>query len=160
MTTLAQTAAGTKIYIGGSNPTGDPSDLAAEVSWTEIGEVTNIPEFGAEFEKIIHKPLGNRSTFKFKGGKDSGDITLDMARAPTDAGQAACLAALEDDGGYNFKIEFNDQPAGASANPTTIKFAGKVGAFKTVVGQTNSIIGAKLAIWIDGDLEEEPAATS
>lgn len=160
MTTLAKTAAGTKIYIGGSNPTADPSDLAAEVSWTEIGEVTNLPEFGTSYTKVEHKPLADRSTYKFKGGFDSGSLALDIARAPADAGQAACVAALADDGAYNFKVEFDDAPAGASSVPTTFKFAGKVFSYTTNVGQRDGIIGAKLTIEIDGTIAESAAATS
>lgn len=160
MTTLAQTAAGSKIYIGGSNPTADPADLAAETSWTEIGEVTNIPEFGKSFTKIEHKPLADRATYKFKGGFDGGSLNLDIARAPADAGQAACILALEDDGSYNFKIEFNDQPVGVSALPTTTKFMGKVFSYTTNLGNRDGIITAKLMIEIDGTPDETPAAAS
>lgn len=160
MTTLAQTAAGSKIYIGGSNPTGDPADLAAETAWVEIGEVTNIPEFGKSFNKIEHKPLSDRATYKFKGGFDGGSLALDIARAPSDAGQAACILALEDDGAYNFKIELNDAPTGASAVPTTFKFAGKVFSYTTNIGQRDGIVAAKLTIEIDGTPTEEAAAAS
>lgn len=160
MTTLAQTAAGSKIFIGGSNPTADPADLTAETSWTEIGEVTNIPEFGKSFTKIEHKPLNDRSTYKFKGGFDGGSLNLDIARAPSDAGQAACILALEDDGSYNFKIEFNDQPVGASATPTTIAFMGKVFSYTTNLGNRDGIIAAKMMIEIDGTPDETAAAAS
>ena len=160
MPTLAQTAAGTKIFIGGSNPTGDPTDLQAEVSWTEIGEVTNLPEFGLSYNKIEHKPLGDRATYKFKGGFDGGSLALDIARAPSDAGQAACVTALDDDGAYNFKVELNDQPAGASAVPTTFLFTGKVFSYTTNVGSRDGIVAAKLTIEIDGKPIETPAATS
>jgi hypothetical protein len=160
MPTLAQTAAGSKLYIGGSNPTADPSDLTAETSWTEVGEVTNIPEFGKSFGKTEHKPLASRETYKFKGSFDGGSVQIDMADAPADAGQAAMLLALEDDGSYNFKVEFNDAPAGASAVPTTIKFMGKVFSYRTNVGTAEGIIAARSMIEIDGTPVRTAAAAS
>jgi hypothetical protein len=160
MTTLAKTAAGSKLYIGGSNATADAADLAAETSWTEVGEVTNIPEFGLSYDKIEHKPLSKRAVYKFKGSFDGGSVQIDMADAPTDAGQAAMLAALDDDGSYNFKVEFHDAPAGASAVPTTIKFMGKVFSYRTNVGTTNGIIAARSMIEIDDKPVRHNAATS
>jgi len=160
MPTLAQTAAGSKLYIGGSNPTADPNDLTAETAWTEVGEVTNIPEFGLSFGKIEHKPLADRATYKFKGSFDGGNVQLDMADAPSDAGQAAMIAALDDDGSFNFKVEFNDQPAGASAHPTRILFMGKVFSYRTNVGTTEGIIAARSLIEIDGKPLRQAAATS
>jgi hypothetical protein len=160
MPTLAQTAAGSKLYIGGSNPTADQTDLDAETSWTEVGEITNIPEFGLSYGKIEHKPLADRATYKFKGSFDGGSVQLDMAEAPADAGQTALLAALVDDGSYNFKIEYNDAPAGASATPTIRPFMGKVFSYRTNIGTTEGIIAARVLIEIDGQPGRIPAAAS
>jgi hypothetical protein len=158
--TLAKTAAGSKLFIGGSNPTADPADLLAESSWEEVGEVTNIPEFGLTYGKAEHKPLSSRQTYKFKTSFDGGSVQIDMADAPSDDGQAALVAALDADGSLNFKVEFNDAPAGASAHPTRILFMGKVFSYRTNVGTTEGIIAARSMIEIDGKPIRQAAATS
>jgi hypothetical protein len=160
MPTLAKPAAGSTLYIGGSNPTADPSDLTAETSWTEVGEVTNIPEFGLSYGKIEHKPLASRETYKFKGSFDGGSVQIDMAEAPSDAGQAAMVAALDDDGSFNFKVELNDAPNTASATPTEIRFMGKVFSYRTNVGTTEGIVGCRSMLEIDGRPIRTPAAAS
>jgi hypothetical protein len=157
--TLAKRSAGTKFFIGTVNPTSDETELEAETSWTEVGEVTNIPEFGKEHRKIEHKPLNSDLTFKILGGSDSGQLNIDMAKAPTDAGQAAVLAAFAAKQAYNFKIEFDDQPVGSSMLPTTILLAGKIFAVKTNVQNQDSLIAARVMIEIDGDFIETPAGS-
>lgn len=158
--TLAKTALGTKLYIGLVNPTSDSSALTAETSWTEVGEVTQIPAFGLKYNKSEHKPIATGQTYKFKGSYDGGSVQLDMAEAPTDAGQAAILTALGSKSAYNFKIEFADAPSGASALNSTRKFMGKVFSFETTVGTVDGIIAARVMIEIDGTPIRTNAAAS
>ncbi len=156
--TLAQTAAGTKLFIGTVNVGADDVALAAEQNWTEIGEVTNLPEFGKVYTKVEHKPIAKRATFKFKGGFDNGSVALDMARSPSDTGQALCIAALDNDNDFNFKVEFNDEPAGSPSSPTTLRFCGKIMSYTTNVGTRDGIIAARVMLEIDGDIQEAAAA--
>lgn len=159
MTTLAKTAAGAKIFIGAANPTADPTALQAEASWQEIGEITGLGEFGRSYNMISHEPLNTRQTFKFKGGRNDGAIALDMARAPSDDGQAELIVALDSDDPFNFKVELTDNPNDGSPDaPTTLLFCAKVFSYTTNVATRNGIIGARSQIEIDGDIIETPAA--
>jgi len=138
------TSAGTRIYIGttAANPVGD--------TYTEIGEIVTGPEFGREYQIIEHIPLSDRGVNKLKGSFDEGSPQLGIGRDLTDAGQDAARAALEEDEAYNFKIEFNDLPAGAamSDTPTTTYFKALVSQFTTNVGDANSIVAGTLTLAI------------
>lgn len=149
------TGAGTRVYIGSVNPNADESALIAESTWKEIGEVTNIPQYGKTYTKVEHKPIASRGVVKIKGSFDNGSLALDLARVPGDEGQAACRLALNDDRPFNFKIEFNDNPGDGSPDaPTTQLFAGKVFSYTTNIGQVDSVIAAQLTIEIDGEILE------
>jgi len=147
------TAAGTKLYIGGTGV------LGSESSWIEIGDVTNLGEFGRVYQKIEHKPVAERGTQKFKGGYDDGALNLDMARVPGDTGQAALIAARDSDLAYNFKVELNDRPVTSSAAlPTTFKFKAKVMSYTANPGQRDNLVGAKVVVEIDSGTIVEAAA--
>jgi hypothetical protein len=137
MTSTVQTAAGSKIFIGttASNPVGD--------TYTEIAYVTNIGEFGRMYEEIKFVSLGNRDTLKFKGPRDDGNITLDLGRSVSDAGQAAMILALDSDQDYNFKITLNDDDDTSGSVPTTFLFKAKVLGYQTNIGGPTDVVKAK-----------------
>lgn len=142
-TTNASTAAGSTISIGLAPATYDLAGFAA-VSYSEIKEVTDIPEFGKEYNLVTHNPVGNRATFKFKGSYNSGSLTLAMAKYEADAGQAMLATASDSDDDYSFKLVV---PSG-----TTYYFPAKVMSFTTVVGSVDSIYAANAMLEISGDI--------
>lgn len=149
-----QTAAGTRIYIGGKTE----SDPQNETSWNEIGEVVNFPNFGRVYNLVTHNPVNNRKTFKFKGSYNDGSLDLEIGRDTSDAGQAAAKTALDDDDAYNFKIELGDDPGDDTGDePTTFYFRGRVFSYTTNIGSVDSIVGANLMIEIDGSITEVAA---
>lgn len=137
-----QTAAGSKIYIGTTN-----GNTMAD-TFTEIGEVTNIGEFGRMYQLITHSSLGNRNVQKFKGQRDDGDITLQLGQDMTDTGQAALDTALDSDFDYSFKIELNDESTTSGSHPTYYFFRAKVMSFRTNIGGPNDIVKASVQVAI------------
>ena len=105
----AATAAGAVLYIGTT------AVVSATDTYTAVAEIVSIPKFGRTYNKIEHKPLGDRGTQKFKGSYNEGDPQIAFAKDISDAGQAAMLVALDTDDDYNFKILANDDVAPASA---------------------------------------------
>lgn len=152
----AQTAAGTKIFIGNAMPEDleDALDWEA-VTWKEIGEVTDIPEFGKAYELITHNPLATRRTNKRKGSYNDGSMTLQMARVADDEGQMAMEAALDSDATFPFKIEENDAPEGGT--PTTLYFGAQVLSYTRNYGTVNNIKQAAAQLEIDTDVLEVAA---
>lgn len=145
-TTAAFTAAGTTIGISATLPAGETGTAYGAVSVTNIAEVVDIGAIGSEFTVITHNPISNRETFKFKGSKNGGAITLKLGKAITDAGQALLLTALDSDNDYTFNITTPDA--------RNIIFRGKVVSFVTNIGGVNNIVGADCKIEVSGTIFE------
>ncbi len=147
--TEAFTSAGSTISIINASPaTFDAAGYAAQ-GHTLIGEVVDIPEFGKEYALVTHNPLGNRRTRKKKGSYNNGSFTLNLARAPGDAGQVIALAALALDTGSSFKVILQDG--------TKLFFMALVMSMKTSIGTVDQITAASVTLEIDSEIVEVPA---
>jgi hypothetical protein len=159
MPTGVVTSAKTKLYVN-ATPHLAATDTAAEyaaLTWTEIGDIVSFGEFGASFEEIVHQPINDGETYRFKGTRNNGSLALNLGRAPADAGQAILFAAAETYVDYDFRITLNDTPAGGGT-PTTMYFNGKVMSYTTSVPSSNSIVGSTANIGISGKIIEVAAA--
>lgn len=151
--TNVKTAAGTKLYIGGTGA------LESESSWVEVGEIVDFGEYGKQYSLVTYNPIGSRKTHKFKGSYNNGQLALSLGQDLEDAGQAALLVALDSDDEYNFKVEFDDEASTSGATPTTDIFKGVTMSFTTQVGSVDSIIGAACSIEISGDITRTLASS-
>lgn len=115
----------------------DSSGFGA-LSFTTIGEIIDVGEFGKEFEISSHKPVTTRAIQKFKGAYDLGSTTFAMARDDDDAGQVIALAALASDNSYAFKIAYSDS--------TIDYFHAKVSSYKTASGDVNSMVNRMMSL--------------
>lgn len=106
--TEAFTSAGTTIAISASTPATIDEAGYSPLTFTDIGEVTDGGEHGRTYNIVTHNPLATRGTVKLKGSFDDGTITLQMAYAPGNAGQALLETALDDDEFYAFEITLQD----------------------------------------------------
>lgn len=140
------TSAGSTIEIGAALPTTYDQAGYEAVVWTMIGEVTDLGEFGTEYNLVSHTSLGQRQTKKFKGSYNNGSLQLQMGRDTDNAGQAALQAALDSDASYPFSVTLQDG--------TKIYFTGKVMSYRTAVGSVDQITGATTTIEIDSDILE------
>jgi len=146
------TSAATKLFIGGTG------DLGTESSWVEVGEITDIGEFGRAYQTITHNPLGERRTKKIKGSYNEGTFSLSFGRDLSNAGQTGLRTASNADESYNFKIELNDTPSGGTS-PTTYTFKALVMSFTTQIGGVNDYVrGTAQMEMTDVDITETAAA--
>lgn len=132
---------GTTVFIGttASSASGD--------TYTEIGEVTNIGEFGRVYNEITHASIANRNIRKFKGNRNDGSLALDLAMNRGDAGQDAAEVALDSDADYNFKIVANDDDQ-VGGTPSSFTFKAKVMAFPVIFGGGESVTMRRLTLGI------------
>lgn len=146
MTTAAISNLGTTIGISASAPaTYDAAGYAA-VSYTVIGEVTDIGELGIVSDLITHQPIADGVKYKFKGGKDYGGIALKMAKAPSDAGQVLLTAAAAASGDYTFHITTPDN--------RDYYFTGKAMSLKSMIGAVNQIVQLSADVQITNPIVE------
>lgn len=100
--------AGTTLKISASTPaTFDVAGYAA-LTYTNIGEITNLGEFGREYALITHNPIGNRGTVKRKGSFNEGNMDLQLGLDKNDAGQIIAKAASISDDDYSFEVTTQD----------------------------------------------------
>jgi hypothetical protein len=151
MPSTAQSTAGTTIAISATLPTTYDADAVTgfpAATYSTCGEVTDIGEYGKEYNLITHNPIGDRKTYKFKGNYNNGTLALQMAADATDAGQAILLAASDSDASYAVKITHQDGAVDY--------FSGKVMTYKKAVA-AESILSATASFEIDSDIVEVAA---
>lgn len=94
----------------------------AALTWTEVGEATEIPEYGAEHATVTHTPLKTGIVNKFHGELNYGSVAVPMALDLADAGQIILKAALTSKDEISVKITLSD---------ATVEYtSGKVMSFK------------------------------
>lgn len=149
MPTGAMTSAGTTLAISASLPSTYNETGFEAVTYTDIGEVVTLPEYGKAFNLITHNPLSDRKTYKFKGSYNNGSVTVQIAKDSDDAGQVIVSAAADSDNSYSFEVTLNDG--------TVQYFTAKVMSYTTNVQDVNSITGSTMQIEIDSDVVEVAA---
>ena len=149
MATLAFSSAGSKVSISAGVPTTFDVTGFSALTYTRVKEVTDIGMIGPESAVILHNPVDENGTYKFKGSRNNGQLALKGARAPSDAGQTLLIAAEAADNPYSFKIELQDG--------TTIYAQGLVMSHKTSIGGQGQITGFESNVEISGDVYEDAA---
>ena len=146
---------GAKVYIGPTTTATDASAYAG-LSYTEIGEVESIGEFGDSASIITFTSLGDARVRKRKGANDAGDLSVVVANDPLDAGQIAANAAAETTYAYAFKIVLADAADGNDTN-STFYFHALVMSSRLNVGAANEIVKRTYSVAIDTAIIEVPS---
>jgi len=99
---------GTLVYVSSSLPaTHDQAGFEA-LTWTLVNEVTEVGEYGRDYDTIEHAPINTRIIETIKGNYKEGGLPLSFASVPADAGQAVLLTASEADNDISVKIVRTD----------------------------------------------------
>lgn len=148
MASKAMTSAGTTISISATLPaTYDKAGFeAVGVVFTEIGEVSDLGEFGREYNIVKFNPLKDRRTVKRKGSFDDGTVQVQLAKAATDAGQILLKSAVNSDASHSVKIVLQDG--------TTFYFTAQVSSSTVNVGNVDQITSSTFKLEIDNDIIE------
>jgi len=131
-------------------------DAFEALVWTEVGEVEDLGEFGDEASEITFTALADRRTRKFKGTFNAGTITATAGSDPSDAGQAAMIAAFDSDLDYPFRVTLNDQLT-LGGTPTTLYFGGKVMSKRRNVGNVENVVRQNYPVGINTRIIEVAA---
>lgn len=145
----AFTSAGTTLAVVASAPaTYDQAGFEA-LTFVDVGEITDMGEFGRQYNLVTHNPLGDRRTVKRKGSYNDGSLPLQIARVPSDAGQAILLAGLASDDSVSCEVTLQDG--------TKQYFTAQVMSYTTGIGSVDSITSASCTLEIDNDIIEVAA---
>jgi len=150
-TSDVRTSAGSTLMVFAGKPVAYTEAGFKQLPFTEVAEITDLGEFGREYAQVTHTPLKNRRVVKRKGSFNEGSLSLPMARAASDAGQAILTAASLTDDSYSYCIRLQD---GAR-----FFFTAQCMSFKTRVGSGDSITGKTAQLEIDGEILEVAGMT-
>ncbi|PJI56008.1 iron ABC transporter substrate-binding protein [Methylobacterium radiotolerans] len=151
------TATGARIFVGPSTlaATDTVAEFAA-LTYTEIGLVESLGEFGDQSSAVNFASLGDGRQRKAKGVRDAGDLTITCAHDVTDAGQVAMVAAEATNLKYAFKVVLPDEQTEGGAG-TTLYFRGLVMSKRLNVGSADNVIRQTFNVGIDSAIAEAPA---
>lgn len=144
----AMTSAGTTIALSAALPTTYDKTTFAALAFTEIGEVSDLGEFGREYNIVKFNPLKDRRTVKRKGSFDDGTVQVQLARAAKDAGQILLRTAVNSDASYSVKIVLQDG--------TVFYFTAQVSSSTVNIGNVDQITSSTFKLEIDNDIVEVP----
>lgn len=149
------TAAESTISIGTTTSATNQSQFEAD-TYTAVGEVEDLGEFGDQASEVTFTALNNRRVRKFKGSFDAGTLTCVCGKDTADIGQDAMIAAFASDFDYNFRVILNDKLT-TSGTGTTLYFRGKVMSKQDNVGAVDNIVRQTFNIGINSAIIEVPA---
>jgi len=78
------------------------------LSFVEVGEVSEVPEFGAAYSPVTFTPLKTGIVNKFHGELNYGSITVPLGYDSANAGQIILLAALASKDEISFRETRSD----------------------------------------------------
>lgn len=132
-------AKGTKVSIG---------DKIASLSptYTEIGMIESVGEFGPEATAGTFTPIGTGIAGKFMGTTDNGELSLTIAKTTTDTGLVELIAAQKSDDPLAYQIELSDG--------TAYVFNGLCKSVRTNVGSGDDAVKVTATIAITGSITE------
>lgn len=138
------TSTGTSFAIAASVPaTYDETGYAA-LTYTDVGEILTIGEYGASTDVVNSQPLATGVTEKFKGFINYGSMTMGLERDSEDAGQAilseAVTGATKNDA-HSVRVTYQD----GSIDYLDVR----VFSYTKNPGGANQMVGSNVAIEIN-----------
>lgn len=146
-----RTSAGSKLLVCAALPAAYTIAAFQALPWVEVAEITDLGEFGREYNQVTHSPLSNRRIVKRKGSFNEGSMTVPMARAASDEGQALMSAASLSDDSYSYCIELQDG--------SRFYFSAQCMSYKTSVGGVDSITARTAQLEVDNAILEAAAVS-
>lgn len=99
-----KTTAGTIMRVSAGVPATFNQAGYAALTYSTVGEVVDLGEFGRSYNLVTHNPIDTRGTVKKKGSFNEGQLALQLGLDTDDAGQIILKAASLSDNDYAFKI--------------------------------------------------------
>src|SRR5262245_23513936 len=156
------TASGSRMYIGGNAVTSAEMDTLAEfeavTTWTEIGLIESMGEFGDAANEVTFAALGDARIRKSKGARDAGTMEVVVGHDPLDTGQLAVETAEQTNSNYPFKVVIPDGPTDAYQD-SIFYFRALVMSRRLNVGTNDNVVRKTYNIGINSEVFADPAST-
>jgi hypothetical protein len=139
-----QTSTGVLMGIVKAVPaTYDQAGFAA-LTFVNVGEVTDIPEYGPTVQVVTHEPLATGVTEKYKGFINYGSVSIGLGYDISDAGQYVLSEGTDGTGQFDEHSVSITYPSG-----DVDYFTCKVFSYTKNPGSANSIVASTAALEIN-----------
>jgi len=118
------------------------------LTWSLVGELAELPSFGAEAALATHTPLKTGIVAKRRGSLNYGSVALTMAVSDTDTGQTVLQDAAEAAAGTDAQVSVKV----VLVNGETQYFTAQVMSYKVNVGNADAITMAEVTLEIDNSV--------
>ena len=121
------------------------------LTWVEVGELIDLPEYGPTVSVVESNPLKTGITEKYAGFTNFGSLSLGLEWDLADAGQTILASAINPGGAFvphSFKVEYNDG--------TVEYFHGGVFSYTRSAGSANSMVGSTAQVEINSTVLSVP----
>lgn len=144
MSSNAYTSAGTQIAITEDAPLSLSIDDFDTLFYTEIGEVTDIAEFGKTIDILSYYPMRGSDPVKVKGNNSFNGMSLTMAALRKNAGQSILFEALQSGNSYSFQITVPE--------PDVYYFTAYVVEYNVNIGGPDQIVSSTATLALTSDI--------
>lgn len=141
----SHTAAGATLKLSAGVPATFDGTGYAALTYTTVGEVIDLGEFGRKYNVVKNNPVATRGTVKHKGSFDEGTMAVKLNLDTDDTGQQLAKTALNSDN--NYAVLITDQ------NGDKYYFQAIVTGFVVGIGSVDNTVSASM------DLEITTSAT-
>ena len=133
-----RTSAGTTLKVSASTPATFDATGYNALTMTVVGEVSDLGEFGREFNLVTFNPVGSRGVVKKKGSFNQGTMQIQLGLDTDDAGQTLLKSASLSDADHSFLV--------TTQNGDKYYFQAQVMSFKVNVGSVDQITTATVTL--------------
>lgn len=134
----SHTSAGSTLKLSAGVPATFDGTGYAALTYTTLGEITDLGEFGRKYNIVKNNPLATRGTVKKKGSFDEGTLALKLNLDNDDAGQILAKTALNSDANYAFVV--------TEQNGDKYYFQGLVSSFVIGIGSVDNTTSASIDV--------------
>ena len=141
------TSTGTKLAVVAGLPATLDAVGYAALTYVDVGEVVDLPEYGPNIQVVESNPLATGITEKYAGFVNYGSLAIGLELDVADAGQIILEAALPDAGTekpHSLRITYNDG--------TIEYFHGGVFSYTRAPGSANSMVGSTANVEINSKI--------
>lgn len=139
---------GTAVSVSANAPATYNEAGFEALSWSLVGELAELPAFGAEAALATHTPLKTGIVAKRRGSLNYGSVALTMAVSDADTGQTVLQDAAEAAAGTDAQVSVKV----VLVNGETQYFTAQVMSYKVNVGNADAITMAEVTLEIDNSV--------
>ena len=146
------TSTGTRLYVVAGDPATFDKAGYEDLTYTEVGEVIDLPEYGPNVQVVESNPLATGVTEKFKGFINYGSQSMGLEYDSSDAGQAVLregVVGATKNQQHAIKIEYQDG--------SVDYYSARIFSYTKAPGSANSMLGSTVQVEINTPVIEVAA---